>query len=400
MFVSYAQNFEDVMLWRALQHVDNGFYLDIGAQDPVIDSVSRGFYEKGWRGVHLEPTPEYAAKLRYNRPDETVIQNAVGDADGMIPFFQFVETGLSTGDPAIAAQHKARGMICLETEVQTLTLNSLFSRFEDREIHWMKIDVEGMEEAVIGSWGDNTARPWIIVVESTTPMSTERADEIWRQQLIDRNYEFCYFDGLNCFFVSKDRLALKKAFNSPPNVFDDFSLSGTATSGILNFVKRKFAEQNRAAEEREAAALRALADKEAQVQALHKEIVLIHRSFSWRVTAPYRLLAETIKRTPRSLQSSLTGRTPLFKPFLRHILDQLVKRIQGSPKLHRLALKGVNSHPSIRLLANRVVGISRGQSFAAQRSTRSSFNPQTISDKELATLSRLGRLYARRLARP
>ena len=56
MFISYAQNFEDVILWRALKHVENGFYIDIGAQDPVIDSVSRGFYEKGWRGLHVEPT--------------------------------------------------------------------------------------------------------------------------------------------------------------------------------------------------------------------------------------------------------------------------------------------------------------------------------------------------------
>ena len=41
-FISYAQNFEDVMLWRALKHVEKGFYVDVGAQDPVVDSVSLG----------------------------------------------------------------------------------------------------------------------------------------------------------------------------------------------------------------------------------------------------------------------------------------------------------------------------------------------------------------------
>ena len=53
-FISYAQNFEDVMLWRALKHINNGFYIDIGANDPVVDSVSLAFYENGWRGVHVE----------------------------------------------------------------------------------------------------------------------------------------------------------------------------------------------------------------------------------------------------------------------------------------------------------------------------------------------------------
>ena len=61
-FVSYAQNFEDVILWRALKHVKEGFYVDIGAQDPVINSVSLAFYEHGWRGVHVEPHSGYAGQ--------------------------------------------------------------------------------------------------------------------------------------------------------------------------------------------------------------------------------------------------------------------------------------------------------------------------------------------------
>lgn len=47
--ISYAQNFEDVMLWRALGQIEHGFYIDIGAQDPIIDS----FHEHSWRDVHV-----------------------------------------------------------------------------------------------------------------------------------------------------------------------------------------------------------------------------------------------------------------------------------------------------------------------------------------------------------
>ena len=42
-FLSYAQNFEDVLLWRALHDVERGRYIDIGAQDPEFDSVSFAF---------------------------------------------------------------------------------------------------------------------------------------------------------------------------------------------------------------------------------------------------------------------------------------------------------------------------------------------------------------------
>lgn len=61
--VSYAQNFEDVMLWRALGHIENGFYVDIGAQHPTIDSVSKAFYERGWSGINVEPVDAYIALL-------------------------------------------------------------------------------------------------------------------------------------------------------------------------------------------------------------------------------------------------------------------------------------------------------------------------------------------------
>ena len=49
--ISYAQNFEDIMLWRALARVEGGCYIDVGAQSPHVDSVSKVFYEHGWRGI-------------------------------------------------------------------------------------------------------------------------------------------------------------------------------------------------------------------------------------------------------------------------------------------------------------------------------------------------------------
>ena len=42
-FISYAQHGEDVLLWRALSGVKNGFYIDVGAFHPINDSVTRAF---------------------------------------------------------------------------------------------------------------------------------------------------------------------------------------------------------------------------------------------------------------------------------------------------------------------------------------------------------------------
>jgi hypothetical protein len=62
-FVTYAQNFEDLMIWRAVHDVAAGFYIDVGAADPDEDSVTRAFYDRGWRGVNVEPSPDHFAAL-------------------------------------------------------------------------------------------------------------------------------------------------------------------------------------------------------------------------------------------------------------------------------------------------------------------------------------------------
>lgn len=221
---SYAQNFEDVMLWRALGHIKNGFYIDIGAQHPVVDSVSKAFYEKGWRGIHVEATPDYAKLLREDRPDEIVIEAAVSDQHGVMTFFEIPETGISTGDEHIAAMHRDKGFPVKKINVPTLTLADIFALAGDREIHWLKIDVEGMEKDVLAGWGNAKQRPWIVVVESTVPNSVIDVSDEWCKMLVSYGYEYTYFDGLSKYYISKEKLELLENFKIPPNVFDKFNL--------------------------------------------------------------------------------------------------------------------------------------------------------------------------------
>jgi len=141
------------MLWRALKNIKNGFYVDIGAQDPIVDSVSYAFYERGWRGLNIEPVPIYAEKLRKNRPDEVVMQIAISDHEGTLELFELEGTGLSSAIEDHALRHaENRGLKSNKIVVPTLTLDKALESFIDCEIHWMKVDVEGYEEFVFRGW--------------------------------------------------------------------------------------------------------------------------------------------------------------------------------------------------------------------------------------------------------
>ena len=226
-FVSYAQNFEDVMLWRALRHVGAGLYVDVGAQHPLIDSVSKAFHEQGWRGVHIEPVPRFADMLRADRPGDTVLQVALSDHDGTLVLNVIADTGLSTVVERYAERHRSeRGYANQRLEVPALTLASALRSLDGQQVHWLKIDVEGFESAVLRGWDSAALRPWIIVVEATVPNSTEPDFALWDPILQQAGYRFVYFDGLNRFYIAQEHPELAAAFAAPPNVFDDIELSG------------------------------------------------------------------------------------------------------------------------------------------------------------------------------
>jgi len=95
LFVSYAQNGEDVLLWRVLRDVAAGFYIDAGACHPVTDSVTQAFYGRGWHGINVEPVPEAAAAFPPARPRDINLRLALSDRPGTLPFYEVEGTGLS-----------------------------------------------------------------------------------------------------------------------------------------------------------------------------------------------------------------------------------------------------------------------------------------------------------------
>ena len=107
--ISHAQNGEDILLWRALCAIEEGFYVDVGAQDPTCDSVTRAFYDRGWRGINIEPVKNYFDKLCLERPRDITLQVAVGDRVGSGTLYEFPNTGLSTLVEEVAFGHRARG---------------------------------------------------------------------------------------------------------------------------------------------------------------------------------------------------------------------------------------------------------------------------------------------------
>jgi FkbM family methyltransferase len=220
--ISYAQTREDVLLWRALHNVHRGFYIDIGAHDPTALSVTRAFYDRGWRGINVEPNPLYAEKLRKERPRDVTLEVALGHSPGMATFYEFGDTGLSTMVKEIADEHMTGGFKATELRVPVTTLAAVTDDLGDQEVHFLKIDVEGYERQVLCGANFGKVRPWIVLIEAVRPMTSIPSYGAWEPLLLEAGYKFVYFDGLNRFYVAKEQSDLKRYFLAPVSICDPF----------------------------------------------------------------------------------------------------------------------------------------------------------------------------------
>ena len=223
-FISYAQNAEDVVLRRALGHVVDGRYIDVGAFDPERDSVTRQLYAVGWRGLNLDPVPDYFEGLAAARPEDVNLQVAAGAKPGSLLFHIVRDTSLSTLRDDIAAQHRAHGHQVDDISVQVVTLDALIDEhLPGQQVHFLKVDVEGAEAEVLAGIDLVRHRPWVLLVEATLPQTTEPTHDGWEPDLLARGYVFTMFDGLSRWYVASEHAAeLGPALSYPACVLDEY----------------------------------------------------------------------------------------------------------------------------------------------------------------------------------
>jgi FkbM family methyltransferase len=225
MFITYAQNFEDLMLWRALSDISQGFYIDVGATSPHRVSVTKAFYLAGWRGINIEPEGKSYEELCKVRTQDTNLNVAISSRCGRATLYSVEGSPtLSSLSEWMATAHRKANRIINEVDVEVTTLADVCAKHVgQRDIHFLKVDVEGVELDVFQGHDFERWRPWIIVAEAHN--SDPEADHYLPTEhyLASVGYPFVYTDGLNRFYVDQARRwDLRRAFLVPPNNYDNW----------------------------------------------------------------------------------------------------------------------------------------------------------------------------------
>lgn len=368
-FVSYAQNFEDVMLWRALKEVKEGFYIDVGANDPSLYSVTKSFYDRNWKGLNLEPVGQFYEKLCLERPRDINLQLGAGENQGKLSFFDIPNTGLATTDPDVAAQHRNAGWSVNEVKIPIRPLRDICEEYAEDEIHFLKVDVEGAERSVLLGMDFSKYRPWIVVVEATRPMSSETAHEAWEPLLLEADYDFVYFDGLNRFYIAREHENLKGFFSVPPNVFDAFVLNADQEARIrVEEAEARAAQSRQIAQyatgrmqQVEADCARRCKQAEDEVADCNRLVASIYASTSWRATMPLRALRQPARYT-LVLLGHAKKRLRRFAGVGKTLLMRIMRKLLSFSLVRRVAVMFFSRFPKIK---NRLISIR--QHFVAEK---------------------------------
>lgn len=169
---SYSQVGEDRVvnyLFETLGLTDTT-YLDIGTNYPVVGNNTYLFYDRGCRGVCIEPDPEMFKRIQKKRPGDKVINAGIGvmNAAGA-PFYLFPGNlvGWSTfSEQEAILREKESGLKPEIISIPLMNINDIIAANFDPYPNFISLDVEGMDLDILKSMDFGRFRPEAICVET------------------------------------------------------------------------------------------------------------------------------------------------------------------------------------------------------------------------------------------
>jgi FkbM family methyltransferase len=207
---SYAPSFSSAgedMILRHLVGSDkrDGFYVDIGAFDPIRGSNTCFFYLNGWRGINIEARPGSAKLFDKARPKDINLEIGVSNQRGELTYYFLGEDSTLNSFSRDFLEHLGvLGSVKREISVPVFPLGEVLERHlpNGQVIDFMNVDVEGHDREVLESNDWKRFRPKFVVVEDK--QVDQEQSEIVRL-MRSYGYEVCaqnviILDKLNEYF--------------------------------------------------------------------------------------------------------------------------------------------------------------------------------------------------------
>ena len=170
-----------------------GFYVDVGANDPVLDSQSQHLEALGWTGLLIEPDPDCCKLLRKTRTG-TVVEMACSSQENAGKQLLLNRAGphSTLEDKPIALGAVVRSTVAVQCE----TLDEIL-RSHNAPVGFdlLSIDIEGHELVALSGFSFATWKPRLVLIE-------DHVTHLKKHHLMRQNhYQLLMRTGLNSWYV-------------------------------------------------------------------------------------------------------------------------------------------------------------------------------------------------------
>lgn len=206
---SYSQLQEDLEIDKLLNYKAQGYYVDVGANDPSRFSNTKRFYEKGWKGINIDPNPKSIKKFETERPRDLNLAIGVSNEATTLEFYEIFPDTLSTFSKSEMESYIKQGYkLATVSKIQVQPLAQILSKFaSDKQIDFLTLDTEGFDLEVLQGNDWIYFRPSVICVENHSHdknTDVQIKNNTIHEFIINKGYVKKYDSGLNSLYLRKD----------------------------------------------------------------------------------------------------------------------------------------------------------------------------------------------------
>jgi FkbM family methyltransferase len=217
---SFSQAGEDIIIQYLFQllKITRPTYLDIGANLPVNGSNTYFFYNKGSRGVCIEPDPELYQHLVKSRPGDKILNIGIGiqeTAAADLYIFPHPYRGWNTFSKEEANKREGESGIKVQEikSLQLLNVNDVIKNNFSSRPNFISLDVEGLDFDILKSLDFEKYGPEVICVETitfSTKLEEEKTQDII-SFIVSKGYFIFADTHINTIFCKSEVYKLQSA---------------------------------------------------------------------------------------------------------------------------------------------------------------------------------------------
>jgi FkbM family methyltransferase len=164
---SKAQNLQDLLVLDLLDFKREGFFVEFGATDGMLNSNSHLLeFHFGWSGILAEPNPAWHGDLRENRRVSISHECVYSKTGERVQFDISSNHELSSIRNLRDNSHRSDAKVIESIYVDTISLPDLLTKYNaPKSIDFISIDTEGSELEIISTFDFHMYEVKIFAIE-------------------------------------------------------------------------------------------------------------------------------------------------------------------------------------------------------------------------------------------